>query len=45
VCSAYIIDNRAVASVFAVQTVPIEEHEVRNRRSLDRLVDAKESLD
>ena len=31
--------------MLAVQSVPIEEHEVRARRSIDRFVDAKQVLD
>ena len=42
---AYIIDRRAGSSVLAVQTVPIEEHQVRSRRAFDRFVDAKETFD
>src|SRR5688572_2015711 len=43
--SAYIIDRRATPSVLAVQTVPVEEHEVRGQSPFGGLVDAKEALD
>jgi hypothetical protein len=38
---AYIIDRRAGSSVLAVQSVPIEKHEVRGHGSVRGLVDTK----
>jgi len=40
----YIVDRRAVPSVLAVQTVPVEENEVYDRRPFHRLVDTEEPL-
>ena len=43
-CPPYIVDGRAGASVLAVQSVPVEEHEVSDEDALCRLIDAKESF-
>jgi len=40
-----VIDGRAASSVRAVQAVAIEEHHVRHRRAVQRLIDAKKVLD
>src|SRR6476620_5404712 len=40
-----VIDGRAASSVRAVQAVAIEEHQVRHRRAVLRLIDAKKVLD
>ena len=42
---AYIIDRRAAPAVLTVQSVPIEEDEVRPGNSVDHFVDAKKVLD
>ena len=39
---AHIIDRRAGSSVLAVQSVPIEEHEVRGHGAFRGLIDPKE---
>ena len=41
---AYIIDRRAGSSVLAVQSVPIEKHEVRGHGPFRGLVDPEESF-
>jgi chloramphenicol 3-O-phosphotransferase len=40
-----VIDGRAASSVRAVQAVAIEEHQVRYRGAVQRLIDAKKVLD
>src|SRR5436190_6203353 len=40
-----VIDGRAASSVRAVQAMAIEEHQMRHRRAVQRLIDAKKVLD
>ena len=42
--SAYIIDRRAGSSVLAVQTMSVEEHEVRHETPFDSLVHPEKSF-
>ena len=42
--SAYIIDRRAGSSVLAVQTMSVEEHEVRHETPFDRFIYPEESF-
>src|SRR5262245_31532177 len=44
ICPPYILDGRAGTSVFAVQSVAVEEHQMRRRGSVDGLVHSEEVL-